>query len=244
MLRRQAIVIDLGDTQTYHDLDGVHADYAAGMRKLGYDVSQELRKKFLSPGTGHPLKREMYEKIKGTDFFRWLPIMPGAVDMYRALKSSREPVILTASPLFGATEDNYYLNPYWQGAKYHKRGWVEHIFLPQTKPYEDFAFGMRRTHYSDHIAIADENFICTTSKRKHEFLHHKHSTRQLLIDDKIENVSAWAEAGGLGILHLDPETTLRAAALLSGQDFGLEGPGEWKRYGSNGGFLFDARVPE
>lgn len=244
MLRKQQIIIDLGDAAVYWDFDGVLANYAKGMRRLGYHVDEGLRRTLLKRDTGHPLKREMYEKIKGTDFFRYLEAMPGSVEMYQAIKTASPSLFLTASPLFGATEDDYFLNPYWLGAAYHKRLWLEHVFLPQAYPRHDVAFGMPRTHYSDRIAVADERFICTTSLRKHQFIGRRHSTKQILVDDRIENIEAWVKAGGMGILHLDPQTTLHAFALLAGADFGLTSPGEWKRFGDKGGYIFDPRVEE
>lgn len=169
-------------------------------------------------GSDDPFKRTMYDAIQGTDFFRTLPLLPGAVEIYQAVKDAN-PIILTAAPKFGATEDNYHQNPHWLGAAYHKRWWVEHILLPQALPYKDVAWGMERTNYHDSISIPDERFICTTSFRKQEFIGRKHSDHQILIDDRRDNCVRWARAGGVAILHTNPRLTLAAiAAYRAGGD--------------------------
>jgi hypothetical protein len=62
--------------------------------------------------------------------------------------------------------------------------------------------------------IPDDRFICTTSARKHEFMHRKHSDHQILIDDRTDNIEAWKEAGGIGILHTSVEDTLKQLAAI------------------------------
>lgn len=203
----------------YLDLDGVLADYAAGMVSLGYDVDPALGRDLNRSGTHHPLKREMYERIKGTDFYRRLPLQAGALALYRAAAQHTAPTghgpsILTAAPKFGATEDDFHVNPFWLGAAYHKRAWVENILLPAAAGGltektanirldlgEDAAVGPR-------VPIEDEAFVCTTSARKWQFIHRRHAMRQILVDDRIANVRAWAEAGGVGILHRSAEESI------------------------------------
>lgn len=207
------------DFVIYLDLDGVMADYAAGMVRLGYSVDPALGRDLNRSGTSHPLKREMYEKIKGTDFYRHLPLQEGAVALYRAAAklmqvSARSPVILTAAPKFGSTEDDFHVNPFWLGAAYHKRGWVETILLPSVqRGYpESYMNAYAQSGGVGHRdAIADENFICTTSARKFEFMHRLHGAHQVLVDDRIANVTAWAEAGGIGVFH---RTSAESVAVL------------------------------
>ncbi|UTC28870.1 putative 5'(3')-deoxyribonucleotidase [Brevundimonas phage vB_BpoS-Marchewka] len=200
------------------DLDGVEADYAAGMVALGYDVDPALGRDLNRSGTSHPLKREMYERIKGTEFYRHLPLQEGAVALYRAAArlmagSARLPVIVTAAPKFGATEDDYYLNPFWLGAAYHKRVWVETVLLPAVVR-EEYDDAMVFAQVKERIAIPDENFICTTSARKFEFMHRLHGAHQILVDDRIANVLAWAEAGGIGVFHRSSPESIAALEAI------------------------------
>lgn len=206
---------------TYLDLDGVEADYAAGMVALGYDIDPALGRDFNRSGTSHPLKREMYERIRGTDFYRHLPLQEGAVELYLTAQevSICEPIILTAAPKFGATEDDYHVNPFWLGATYHKRGWVECVLLTAVDGARSGAFpAARYTHApSGHvlrIAVEDEHFICTTSARKFEFMHRRPGAHQVLVDDRIANVTAWAEAGGIGIFHRSSDESITVLRLL------------------------------
>lgn len=238
---------DIADYAIYIDLDGVMADYSAGMVALGYDVDPTLKRRFNQSGTSHPLKREMYERIKGTQFFHNLPLMPGAVSLYAACAAAN-PIILTASPKFGADEHNYALNPHWLGAAYLKRRWVEETLLPAVAnqhpdlhPYLLWGEGvLEECGGFQRIPIPDEQFICTTSERKWQFMRRKHSTHQVLIDDRIANVQAWADAGGIGILHVDAETSIKALASIAwGEAWSVPGS-----YGENGGSLFDPRVKE
>ncbi len=197
----------------YLDLDGVMADYETGIQAYGFEPDPELNKStVLLSGTGNVKKRERYEAIKGTTFFAELPLLPGALDIYAECAKHCDPVILTAAPKFDGTEEDYYLNPHWLGAAYHKRWWVEHVLLPKAH-YHGSNFGKKFIQYlsmvNRRLHIEDERFICTTSSRKHEFMHRKHGKHQVLIDDRPSNIAAWANAGGIGILHTDAESTLR-----------------------------------
>lgn len=204
------------DYAIYLDLDGVMADYDAGIRSLGFLPDPAKKNDLNRSGTDDPFKRSMYEAIRGTDFYRKLPFMPGALGLYRAI-SQANPIILTAAPKFGATEDDYFLNPYWLGAAYHKRAWVESRLLPAVmgKIMDDFfddeeAPAVVSIYDKQGIPLADERFICTTSARKQQFINRKHSDHQILIDDRRDNCVRWARAGGAAILHTDPATTQTA----------------------------------
>lgn len=204
----------------YLDLDGVMADYDAGITALGYHVDPAIKRDLNRSGTHHPLKREMYERIRGTEFYRTLPLLPGAVDLYleaREVADGADPIILTAAPKFGATEDDFHLNPHWLGAAYHKRAWVE-TTLRRTALEEAGArrFVFISAEYRQ--PIADEAFICTTSARKAQYINRRPGRRQVLIDDRIANVTAWAEAGGIGILHRDAETSIAALRQVARWD--------------------------
>jgi hypothetical protein len=218
--------------QIFFDADGVTADYDQGFRNDYPDFVLDPalnRSSHLLPGSGSERKRAAYELIKGTDFYARLPIMPGAVDLYiEALKYDPEPIILTAAPKFGATEEDFHINPYWLGAAFHKRNWIEEIFLdsvhhhlaymddepPISPPLhedggeQDWHNVWIRGSRKGRFPISDERFICTTSSRKHQYMHRKHSDHQILIDDRIDNITAWREAGGIGILHASAEQSI------------------------------------
>ena len=181
------LMSNLTDLAIYVDLDGVLADYDAGIRRLGFDIDPSVKNDLNRSGTDNPLKRQMYEAIKGTSFYAGLPLMPDALKLWSGIRRA-DPIITTAAPKFGATEENYYLNPYWLGAAYHKRRWMEEGFLPSV-------------YATPRAPLADERFICTTSARKSEFMHRKKSPHQILIDDRIANCVAWVEAGGYAHLY-------------------------------------------
>jgi hypothetical protein len=196
------------------DLDGVLADYESGIRAMGFEIDPSLnRSSHLLPGSGSARKRQMYEAIKGTTFYANLPLMPGAVELYNACFSAH-PIILTAAPKFGATEEDYFTNPYWLGAAFHKRNWVETVLLPAAAEARKNIWHKLVDPVATRYHIPDDRFICTTSARKHEFMHRKHSDHQILIDDRTDNIEAWKEAGGIGILHTSVEDTLKQLAAI------------------------------
>lgn len=191
------------DFAIYLDLDGVLADFDGGMCRLGYTVDEFLNygsHKLTGEQAAEKLRR--YKHIAGTDFFETLDLLPGAVSLYRYVAAA-EPIILTAAPKFGATEDDYFVNPHWLGAAYAKRRWVEEKLLGVvnwTKDGREIVFARTR--------IPDERFICTTSSRKQEFIHRKKSDHQILVDDREDNCNAWEKAGGIACLHTDAASTI------------------------------------
>jgi hypothetical protein len=181
------------DFAFYFDMDGVLADYDTGIENRGFKIDRSLKNQLNRSGTGNPLKLEMYKHIQGTNFYATLPVMPGAFDLWKHCEGA-ERGIITAAPKFGGTEENYYLNPHWLGAAYHKRWWMENLFLPQA------AWWPNRSIIR-HLPMADERFICTTSIQKHKFIGRIDKPHQVLIDDRIDNCRDWARAGGISILH-------------------------------------------
>ena len=191
------------------DLDGVLADTDAGIRNFGFNPDGVS----LLPGSGSAEKRAMYEAVKGTTFYAHLPLMPGATKLYNFCRPAT-PIILTAAPKFDGTNEEYYLNPHWLGAAYHKRNWVETVLLPKAAMerwpvWKQLSKGLFDHESTQRRRIADERFICTTSARKHEFMHRKHSDHQILIDDRTDNIEAWQAAGGIGILYKNADDAIR-----------------------------------
>lgn len=198
------------DIVVYFDADGVHADYDGGIKQYGFNIDPNLKHELNRSGSDNPLKREMYNAIRGTDFYYRLPILPGAIELWRRCVEY-DPIVLTAAPKFGADEDNYFLNPYWLGAAYNKRRWFEEVFLPKVFP----RFLGHETPPPDiyvpaRVPLKDENFICTTSARKQEFMHRKHGPHQVLFDDRELNCFNWAKAGGFAVLYRNAEEAITA----------------------------------
>lgn len=237
------------DFAIYLDLDGVLADYSAGIESFGFKVDRAVKLDLNRSGSGHPLKREMYEAVKGTAFYLDLPMMPGAIDLYDAAVDA-DPIILTAAPKFGATEDDYFVNPFWLGAAYNKRRWIEDRFLPATEKFDgtvdvtipwstmDCITGPPR------VTIPDDRFICTTSARKWQFMHRKRSDHQILIDDRIDNINAWANNGGVGILHVDAATSIKALEAYTTNVNEVENlfADGWTESQHDNGIVYDPRV--
>ncbi|MBK1666591.1 hypothetical protein CKO28_00855 [Rhodovibrio sodomensis] len=179
----------LPDLAIYLDLDGVMADFDAGLRALGFDPDPALnRSREELDADGQAQKERMYDLIREGDFYARLPLMAGAERLWSAV-ADLDPVFLTAAPRFGGTKSD----PAFQNAARHKRAWVDRQ-----------AFG----------PVSDDRFICTTSREKALYVGYKPARRQVLIDDRESNTRAWADAGGLGILHTSVEDTLEALHLL------------------------------
>lgn len=212
------------DKAIYLDLDGVMADYDGGFRRdhPTFKLDPSLnRSSHLLPGSGSAKKREAYELVKGTTFYADLPMMPGAAKLYNFVREAH-PIILTAAPKYGATEADFHINPHWLGAAFHKRNWVECVLLPaasyeRAPLWKKALISISYDHQSaprPRIRMPDTRFICTTSSRKHEFMHRKKSEHQILVDDRPDNIEAWNNAGGIGILHTSVEDSIRQLKAL------------------------------
>lgn len=187
----------------YLDMDGVIADFDAGIVLLGFEPDPTFK------NSAHGLidepggfKDQMYKAIQGTHFFETLPVIPGAWQLYEVLEEY-DPIFLTAAPKFGA--DDYLTAPHWLGAAYSKRRWLEDFFLPEVyrrmKRVPDPKVYRRMKDFGTHsIRLPDERFICTTSADKPKFMHRRHGSHQILIDDRTQNCSDWEAAGGQAVL--------------------------------------------
>lgn len=199
--------MSLKDFAIHVDMDGVLADFDEGIRRLGFKPDPLFNQSSHAMDDEAVLwKQGMYDTIQGTNFFETLPFMPGAVDLWKAVAEA-DPIVLTASPKFGATDDNYLTHPFFQGAAYAKRRWIEETLLAEVHKVP-YSMNDRDGYVRNRVRIKDEHFICTTSSRKQEFMHRKHSDHQILIDDRVANCDTWAAHGGFAILHKDVEDTI------------------------------------
>ena len=154
----------------YFDMDGVLADFQS-----------------MSPDTAnfnHPMdklndemraaKTAFWQNIeKNNNFWRDIPIMPGAEDMLKAAQSVGEIFILTKTP-------------------------SAHHFVTGQK-YIDFVTTEKREWVLKHLGqFFDAEHIIVCDKKKGAF---KHPTPDdILVDDRPENITEWNEHGGRGIL--------------------------------------------
>lgn len=172
----------------YLDLDGVLADFDAGLRALGIEPAAELnRSRDAMPEEMRQRKEAIYERIAATRFYEDLPLMPGAEALWQAVVDL-EPIILTAAP-------SYY----------------------RDRPGNAFAAAAQQKFRWVRARLGDvppERFVCTTSGRKQSFLGLVDGTPQVLVDDREANVERWRQAGGLGILHLDSEATIESLKAI------------------------------
>lgn len=195
------------DFAIFIDLDGTLADNNGGLTKIGFQVDPALNiPSSQLPFSGLEIKRKMYATVKGTDFYANLPLLPDAVKLYNFCYDAH-PIILTAAPKFDASEEDYYINPHWLGASFHKRNWVERVLLPAVEK-DRLKWHQKLNTVKSRYHIPDERFVCTTGSRKHLFMHRKHSDHQILIDDRRDNIEAWESAGGIGVLHTSGQDSI------------------------------------
>jgi len=165
-------------TRIYLDMDGVLADFDAGLRALGIEPDQTTNKSrsHMTPAE-IVLKDKVYDAILAQPFFNTLPLMPDARELWDFCAKYGEPAILTAAP---SRESGF------EKAAREKREWIEKHFGP----------------------IPDERFICTNSSKKRNYVGHLPGEYQILVDDRPSNVHGWRAAGGFGILHLSAESSI------------------------------------
>lgn len=161
------------------DLDGVLADFDGAVQALGIDHGPDMnRSREHMSDAQRAAKDALYARISGMDFFRHLPLMPGALDIWTLL-TPHYPTILTAVPRFKdpdafarAAEDKY--------------RWVCDYIAP----------------------IPRARFVATTSREKPNNMRANPGHLQLLIDDRKKNIEAWQAAGGTGVLHVEASATI------------------------------------
>jgi 5'(3')-deoxyribonucleotidase len=166
------------------DLDGVLADFDAGLRAQGFSPDPALnRASHLLPDSLQEAKRRMRQIILRPGFYRNLPPMDGFDALVDAARAYPTVLVLTSVPGRATPEQA-------ARAAAEKAAWVaEHLpWIPSDR--------FRWTHGSH-------------GKAAHVARARPHAA--LLLDDRADNCRAWDEAGGASIHHVDPA---RSVSLL------------------------------
>lgn len=168
------------------DLDGVLADFDAGLHRLGHLNEANMNRSREEMDTAaRAWKDALYAAIAGTGFFRDLPAIADAHRLWTAIRHL-DPVILTAVPRFADPADV-------TEAAEHKYAWVCATFEP----------------------IPRARFIATTSRDKPLYIKQSLPRPQVLIDDRVKNVDAWRAAGGMAVLHTSAADSLAQLARVA-----------------------------
>lgn len=180
--REKALSIDL-----FLDLDGVLADFDAGLADLGVRPDPAANRSRAEMDAHERARKDaIYRRIAGTDFFRRLPPAPGAHALWAACRR-HQPTILTAVPRFA--------DPV------HTEEAGAHKYAMVTRTFE---------------ALPWHRFITCTSREKPLHMR-PGGRPQVLIDDRAANVRAWRQAGGAAIHHVDAATSIdQLRELLQG----------------------------
>ena len=170
----------------YLDMDGVLVDFERGAQEqLGFDLASLGINASSSQlnSEGKAEKKRLYDLILANpDFWDHLHPMDDALELWSGVMQY-DPIILTAAPKHhGGMTGPMFLN-----AAERKREWIRwHLGIEE-----------------------DERFICTSSSKKQEFIGHKKGDKQILIDDRINNVENWVAAGAIGIFHTSATNSLK-----------------------------------
>lgn len=173
----------------YLDLDGVLADFDAGVAALGFPADGRLNKKRaeLTPDL-REMKSELYDAIeRAQSFFLDLPPMEGAEELWRAVQPF-EPWILTA-PI---NADRGPAHPAVMAIAEQKLAWV-------------------RAHLD--ASFPNERFACVDSASKALYVARSPGVA-VLIDDRPSNIAQWHEAGGLGVHHTSAAESIATLGRL------------------------------
>lgn len=173
----------------YLDLDGVLADFDAGVAQLGFPADGRLNKKRAElPPKLQAMKTDLYDAIEraGT-FFLDLPPMRDAEDLWRAVEPF-EPWILTAP-----------INA--------RRG-LDH---PDVRAIAEQKLDWVRNHCDP--AFPEDRFACIESASKGLYVSRSPGVA-VLIDDRPSNIARWHEAGGLGVHHTSAAESITTLARL------------------------------
>lgn len=176
----------------YLDLDGVLADYEAKVRAMGFDCRGLNVPSNRLAAEDRERKARIQDAIIFSDFYRRLPLLADAEQLYMAV-APLKPVILTAAPRFGFSDD-------------------------QSDAFRHAAL-MKRIWCREQLGLADDSrFICTTSDRKHHYIGRMPGSLQVLIDDRHDNVERWRASGGIAVLHTSAAESISAFNKILGPD--------------------------
>ena len=173
----------------YLDLDGVLADFDAGVAALGFPADGRLNKKRAElPPELQAMKTDLYDAIeRAQSFFLDLPPMRDAKDLWRAVEPF-EPWILTA-PINAL------------------RG-LDH---PDVRAIGEQKLAWVRTHLDQ--SLPEDRFACIESASKALYVSRSPGVA-ILIDDRSSNIAKWHEAGGLGVQHTSASESIATLARL------------------------------
>jgi hypothetical protein len=162
------------------DMDGVLTDFDMGVKKrFGLDL-KDIANMTIIDSSIKKKQGMMWGYIrKNPTFWENLPLMNDSTILWNYF-STFHPVVLTAAPTtFSFGSDTF------NQVAIMKKKWLETHFL-----------------FND-----DTRFICTLAKNKH--FHMIPNEINVLIDDSKKNIDNWNSAGGIGILHIDANNSIK-----------------------------------
>lgn len=161
------------------DMDGVLSDFDTGAKNMfNFETNHFNVSSHLLDEDKKLIKKNFWSKVReNTHFWTDLPLMPGALNLWD-LCCNFNPTVLTAAP-----------SSFVEGSA---------DFLIVSKLKEEW---IKEKFIFNH----QNNFVCTTSLKKHLFISKNH--QNILIDDREDNIQRWVSHGGIGILHINFENT-------------------------------------
>lgn len=162
------------------DLDGVLADFDAGLRNYGVDRNDTTfihRHKSTWTQDQVYLDKIVRSAMGQPGFWEAIPVMPDAIRLWNYCKPYN-PVILTAVPSV----------PEWhKRVEQEKRSWIKRVIG----------------------TLADEQIVCCLRSEKIKYMSDPNLEYQILVDDMQANIDDWNKAGGIGILHKSAEESVK-----------------------------------
>lgn len=166
----------------FWDMDGCLADFERGVSEsFGIDTSVLNKSRRFLTDEQYAEKKRMYAAINktGKKFWENLAPMPGAHDMWNVVQENFENVCVLTAHLANSSG----IADCKEGKK---------------------AFMKRVYNHDNH----DKSFVCVKSVEKQNYVNYLGTEKAILIDDRESNINEWIAAGGIGILHTDPATTI------------------------------------
>lgn len=170
------------------DLDSVLCDFDSQAHQIcpeALEIDQNIPWSKLTPQQ-KAVKRKLFDGIKATkgDFWRRLSKLPGADELWYYLMSGDDNIYILTSPIIS--------DPYCNEAK---RAWcLGNLFPPPRLVFVE----------PNKAIYAKQKMIGASSV----------TFPNVLIDDRHSNITAWQEAGGIGILFENTDQTIRDLNIL------------------------------